>query len=222
MNARALAAEGLGTLLLLAVVVGSGIMGDSLSAGSTGLALLANSIATGLALAVLIFAFGPLSGAHFNPAVTLAFCLRGDTPWRVAPAYVVVQLIGAVLGVVLAHAMFGIDLLQTSATDRGASHLWVSEVVATFGLILTIFAGVRYHVASVPWLVGAYIAAAYWFTASTSFANPAVTVARALTETFAGINPAHVAAFIGMQLLGAVLAWVVCHWLYADPEPKQA
>ena len=133
-----------------------------------------------------------------------------------------VQLIGAVLGVVLAHAMFGIDLLQTSATDRGASHLWVSEVVATFGLILTIFAGVRYHVASVPWLVGAYIAAAYWFTASTSFANPAVTVARALTETFAGINPAHVAAFIGMQLLGAVLAWVVCHWLYADPEPKQA
>lgn len=220
MNARALVAEGLGTLLLLAVVVGSGIMGDSLSDGSMGLALLANSIATGLALAVLIFALGPLSGAHFNPAVTLAFCLRGDTPWRVAPAYVAVQVIGGVLGVVLTHAMFGMDLLQTAATDRGAPHLWVSEVVATFGLILVIFAGVRYHVASVPWLVGAYIASAYWFTASTSFANPAVTLARALTETFAGIAPAHVGAFVGMQLLGAVLAWALCHWLYA-PEPPQ-
>lgn len=218
MNARALVAEGLGTLLLLAVVVGSGIMGETLSDGSVGLALLANSIATGLALAVLIFAFGPLSGAHFNPAVTLAFCLRGDTPWRVAPAYVAVQLVGAVLGVVLAHAMFGDDLLQTSATERGAPHLWVSEVVATFGLVLCIFAGVRFHLASVPWLVGSYIAAAYWFTASTSFANPAVTVARALTETFAGIAPQHVAAFIGMQLLGAVLAWALCHWLYSADE----
>ena len=218
MNARALVAEGLGTLLLLAAVVGSGIMGETLSDGSVGLALLANSIATGLALAVLIFAFGPLSGAHFNPAVTLAFCLRGDTPWRTAPAYVTVQLVGAVLGVVLAHAMFGYELVQTSATERGAPHLWVSEVVATFGLVLFIFAGVRYHVAAVPWLVGGYIAAAYWFTASTSFANPAVTVARALTETFAGIAPQHVVAFIGMQLLGAVLAWALCHWLYAEAD----
>lgn len=222
MNARALVAEGVGTMLLLAAVVGSGIMGDTLSDGSVGLALLANSIATGLALAVLIFAFGPLSGAHFNPAVTLAFCLRGDTPWRLAPAYVAVQIAGGVLGVVLAHAMFGMDLLQTAATERGAPHLWVSEVVATFGLILAIFAGVRYHLPSVPWLVGAYIAAAYWFTASTSFANPAVTLARALTETFSGIAPQHVGAFVGMQLLGAVLAWALCHWLYGAERPKTA
>lgn len=210
-------AELVGTLLLLAVVVGSGIMAETLSADNIGVALLANSLATGFALAVLIFAFGPISGAHFNPAVTLAFCIAGTTRWSVGAAYVAVQVIGAVLGVWLAHGMFDADIMQTSQTNRDGIHLALSEGVATFGLILAIFAGVRYHVASVPWLVGAYIAAAYWFTASTSFANPAVTLARALTDTFAGINPAHVLPFIAVQLAGAVIGIVFVRWLYAEP-----
>lgn len=218
---RALLAEGLGTMFLLAIVVGSGIMGEQLAGGNVALALLANSLATGLGLAVLIFLFAPLSGAHFNPAVTLVFCLQGAMPWRRAPAYIGIQIAAGIIGVWLAHGMFAEPWLQLSTTQRPGGALMLSEIVATFGLILTIIAGVRQHPAAVPWLVGAYIAAAYWFTASTSFANPAVTIARSLSDTFAGIAPSNVAAFVLMQLVGAILACGACHYLY-PPRPVVA
>ena len=218
MNARSLVAEGLGTAALLTVVVGSGIMAETLSGGNTGRALLANAVATGLGLAVLIFALIEVSGAHFNPAVTLSMCLAGRLTWREAPAYVAVQLVGGVAGVLLAHAMFGEALLQWGIKPREGSHLLISEAVATFGLLFAIFAGVRRNPAAIPWLVGAYITAAYWFTASTSFANPAVTVARAFTNSFAGIGWPHVGGFVAAQLVGALLATGVCGWLLADRD----
>jgi glycerol uptake facilitator-like aquaporin len=202
----ALAAEFLGTLLLLAIVVGSGIMGERLAAGNAAVALLANAAATAAGLYVLIELLGPVSGAHFNPAVTLALRLHGNrlpTPW---PYYLVAQISGALLGVWLAHAMFGLPLWQPGTHARTGSAQALSEAVATFGLLLTILLGARWRPAAVPALVASWIFAAYWFTASTSFANPAVTIARALTQSFAGIRMIDVPLFVAAQAAGALLA----------------
>ena len=212
---RRLLAEFLGTALLLATVVGSGIMGAALSRGNDGIALLANASATAGALYVLIVLFGPISGAHFNPAVTLAMRVRGEVDSRTAVAYVAVQVIAAVVGVSLAHAMFGQALLQPGSHARTGAAQWLSEGVATFGLLLTILLGARHRPAALPALVAAWIFAAYWFTASTSFANPAVTFARALTQTFAGIRLADVPAFVGAQIGGALLAMLTVSLLEA-------
>ena len=203
---RAALAEAIGTALLLAAVVGSGIMGERLAQGNMALALLANSLATGFALIALITAFAHRSGAHFNPVVTLALALRAGFPWRQVPAYLVAQFVGALLGVLAAHAMFDLALLQFSPTVRIGFGQWWSEVVATFGLVLIVMSCVRTPAWSAPLAVGAYIAAAYWFTASTSFANPAVTLARGFTATFSGIELSGVPAFVLAQLAGAGLA----------------
>lgn len=203
---RALLAEALGTALLLAIVVGSGIMGERLAGGNVAIALLANAAATAGGLYVLIVLLGPLSGAHFNPAVTLAMRLRGEALPAPAFAYVAVQCVAAVAGVLLAHAMFGEALWQPGDHVRSGAAQWLSEGVATFGLLLTIVLGVRHRPQAIPALVAAYIFAAYWFTASTSFANPAVTFARAFTRTFAGIRPEDVGGFVLAQLAGAALA----------------
>ncbi len=199
-------AEAVGTALLLAAVVGSGIMGERLADGNVAIALLANSTATGCALAALIVALAPVSGAHFNPLVTAALALRGALPRRQILPYVLAQFAGALLGVLLAHAMFELPLIQVSTQPRTGAGQWVSEVVATFGLVVLVLSCKRQRSAAAPFAIGAYIAAAYWFTASTSFANPAVTIARAFTDTFAGIDPAHVAAFIAAQIIGAAAA----------------
>ncbi|MFC3816299.1 aquaporin [Lysobacter sp. GCM10012299] len=208
-----LTAEFIGTSLLLATVVGSGIMGVELSAGNDGVALLANAAATAGALYVLIVLFGPISGAHFNPVVTLAMRARGEMSSEAAASYIVVQVGAAIVGVVLAHAMFGVALIQPGDHVRSGGSQWLSEAVATFGLLLTILLGIRHRPAAVPALVACYIFAAYWFTASTSFANPAVTVARALTRTFAGIRPDDIPGFIVAQLVGALAALAVSHVL---------
>ena len=201
-----LLAEFIGTALLLATVVGSGIMGVALADGNDAVALLANAAATAGALYVLISVLGPISGAHFNPVVTLAMRVRGELTTRDAVAYIAVQAIAAVAGVLLAHAMFELPLLQPGTRARTGAAQWLSESVATFGLLLTILLGSRHRPASVPALVAGYIFAAYWFTASTSFANPAVTIARSLTQTFAGIQPADVVGFLLAQLTGAAIA----------------
>jgi glycerol uptake facilitator-like aquaporin len=198
--------EAAGTALLLAAVVGSGIMGERLAGGNVAIALLANSLATGFALVALIVAFAERSGAHFNPVVTLALAVRLGFPWRKVPAYLVAQFAGALLGVVAAHAMFDLALLQVSPNVRTGLGQWWSEVVATFGLVLVVLTCATKPPWSAPAAVGAYIAAAYWFTASTSFANPAVTLARGFTATFSGIQPEGVPGFIVAQLLGGVLA----------------
>jgi glycerol uptake facilitator-like aquaporin len=203
---RRVIAEGFGTAFLLAIVIGSGIMGERLAGGNTAIALLGNTLATGAGLVVLITIFGPLSGAHFNPAVTLVFALRGDIPWREACAYVAAQTAGAVLGVWLAHLMFAEPVFQLSTKLRDGPAQGLSEAVATFGLIGTILGGLRFRPEATPVLVGLYISSAYWFTASTSFANPAVTLARSLSDTFAGIAPVSAPQFILAQLAGAVLA----------------
>jgi glycerol uptake facilitator-like aquaporin len=215
-------AEALGTALLLAAVVGSGIMGERLAGGNTGIALLANSIATGAALYALIATFGPISGAHFNPAVTAVFAARGTLACSEAAIYIAAQLVGAVLGVWLAHLMFDLPIMQVSAHARTGPGQWTGELVATFGLIGVILGGVRHTPRAVPALVACYITAAYWFTSSTSFANPAVTVARALTDTFAGIDPRHVAGFVVTQLVGAGLAAAAMAWLLGAPAPAAA
>ena len=201
-----LLAEFIGTALLLASVVGSGIMGVALANGNDAVALLANAGATAGALYVLIVLFGPISGAHFNPVVTLAMRFRGEIGSREAAAYIAVQVAAAVAGVLLAHAMFGLPLLQPGTHARTGWAQWLSEAVATFGLLLTILLGARHRPAAIPALVASYIFAAYWFTASTSFANPAVTFARSLTQTFAGIRPGDVAGFVIAQGAGALLA----------------
>lgn len=217
---RRLAAEALGTGLLLAVVVGSGIMGQRLSGGNDALALLANALATGAGLVVLITVFGPISGAHFNPVVTLVFALRRELSAGLAAAYVPAQAAGAVLGVWTAHAMFAEPIWQVSTRLRdGPAQAW-SEAVAAFGLILTILGALRFRPAFTPVAVGLYITAAYWFTASTSFANPAVTLARSLTDSFAGIAPASAPAFIAAQLAGALAAALLWRWL--SPAQGQA
>jgi glycerol uptake facilitator-like aquaporin len=212
---RRLVAEALGTALLLLAVVGSGIAADRLSGGNAGLALLANAVATGCALVVLIAIFGPLSGAHFNPAVSLYFALRGEMRWQGAALYAAVQFPAAIAGVWLAHAMFDQPILEVSARLRDGPGQWLAEGVATFGLLLTIAGGARFARRTVPALVGLYITGAYWFTASTSFANPAVTVARALTDSFAGIAPASVAGFVAAQLAGVALGGISLGWLFA-------
>jgi glycerol uptake facilitator-like aquaporin len=203
---RAALAETIGTALLLATVVGSGIMGERLAQGNAALALLANSLATGFGLAALIVAFAARSGAHFNPLVTLAFALRAGFPWRQVPAYLVAQFAGAILGMLAAHLMFDLPLLQVSANVRTGLGQWWSEIVATFGLVLVVLSCDRGRPWSAPVAVGAYIAAAYWFTASTSFANPAVTLARGFTATFTGIEPSGIPAFALAQIVGAALA----------------
>ena len=209
--------EWLGTAFLLAAVVGSGIMAQKLAGGNGALALLCNTLPTGAILVVLILVFGPLSGAHFNPAVTLAFALRDGLPWSTAAVYIVAQLLGGIAGVWTAHLMFELPVWQFSITVRTGPGQWLAEAVATFGLLLTVFGCVRRRPDSVAYAVGLYITAAYWFTASTSFANPAVTVARSLSDTFAGIAPAGVPAFIIAQLAGTLAAVVLSHWLWREP-----
>ena len=214
--ARRLVAEWLGTAFLLAAVVGSGIMAQKLAGGNVALALLCNTIPTGAILAVLILVFGPISGAHFNPAVSLAFSIRGELHWSMAVAYIAAQIIGAVAGVWAAHLMFELPLLQLSLTQRTGSGQWLAEAVATFGLLLTIFGCAARTPSAIPYAVGLYITSAYWFTASTSFANPAVTIARSLSDTFAGIAPSGVTAFIAAQLLGMLAAVAIAGWLWRE------
>ncbi|MEL6700634.1 MAG: MIP/aquaporin family protein [Pseudomonadota bacterium] len=218
---RKLIAESLGTALLLIGVVGSGIMAQTLT-DDIALALLANAVATGAMLYVIILSLGPISGAHFNPAVTLAFWLRGDIDGRSALLYAIVQIAGGIIGVWLTHVMFDQPIFQTSTTDRAGLGLWSSEAIATFGLLFVIFGGLKSRPEAVPALVAFYITGAYWFTSSTSFANPAVTIARGLSDTFAGINPAHVPAYIVIQLVTATLATYALGWLYATTRPASS
>jgi glycerol uptake facilitator-like aquaporin len=215
---RRLLAEALGTAFLLATVVGSGIMAEKLAGGNVALALLANAIPTGAILVVMITMFGPISGAHFNPAVTLCFFVRRAIGAPDALAYVAAQLLGAAIGTWCAHLMFDMPILMLGGTVRAGVGQWVGEAIATFGLVAVILACVRFRPKAVAAMVGLYITAAYWFTSSTSFANPAVTVARALTDSFAGIRPADVPAFIFAQLAGALAASLVAGWLLAEPE----
>lgn len=212
--ARRLAAECLGTAFLLAAVVGSGIMAGRLSGGNGALALLCNTLPTGAILTVLILTFAPLSGAHFNPAVSIAFVLRRELPASDAALYIAAQLFGAVIGVWAAHAMFELPLWQVSVTVRTGHGQWIAEAVATFGLLLTIFGCAARNPSAVPFAVGLYITSAYWFTASTSFANPAVTIARSISDTFAGIAPSGVIAFVCAQLVGMLGAVVLARWLW--------
>jgi glycerol uptake facilitator-like aquaporin len=216
MRARRFAAEALGSGLLLATVIGSGIMGERLAGGNVALALLGNTLATGAMLVVLITMLGPISGAHFNPAVTAVFLLRKEIAPGEAAGYALAQLAGGVAGVLIAHGMFDEAMFQLSTKVRSGPAQWLSESVAAFGLVLTILMTLRANPAAVATSVGLYITAAYWFTASTSFANPAVTVARALSDTFAGIRPADVAPFIIAQLVGAVAGMLVSRWLIPD------
>jgi len=211
---QALVAEAIGTALLLAAVVGSGIMAERLSGGNTGLALLANAIATGGALVALIVTFGPVSGAHFNPLVSLAAAIEARS-WQPVLAYIPVQFAGAVLGVWLAHVMFGLPILQASSHARASAGELAGEFTASFGLLGLIMSGQRHNPAALPYAIAAYITGAYWFTSSTSFANPAVTVARALTNSFAGIAPEHVPGFVLAQLAGACAAILLFGWLLA-------
>jgi glycerol uptake facilitator-like aquaporin len=211
---RRFAAEFLGTALLLAAVVGSGIMADKLSGGNAAVALLCNSIATGAILFVLITVFGPVSGAHFNPAVTAVMRARGEIDTRATLGYIAAQIAGGLIGVIAAHAMFSLDLLQTSTTARHGSGQWIAEAIATFGLIVTILGTIRFRPENVPVAIGFYIVSAYWFTASTSFANPAVTIARSFTNTFAGIAPGDVAMFIVAQMIGAFAGMLISAWLF--------
>lgn len=215
---RRLAAEALGTAFLLAVIVGSGITGEKLAGGSIALALLANSIATGLGLSVLILAFGPVSGAHFNPIVTIAGAFQRDASWKLALLYIVMQMVGAFAGVAATHLMFGEALFSAATQVRAGPELWWSEFIATFGLLMVILGCSRSKPASVPFAVGAYIAAAYWFTSSTSLANPTVTLARSVTNTFTGIRPADTPYFIVAQILGGLFALILARWLFV-PRP---
>ena len=209
---RRLTAECLGTALLVATVVGSGIMADQLT-DDVALALLGNTIPTGAILVVLITILGPISGAHFNPAVTFAFVLRREISAPQASGYIIAQIIGAVLGSIIAHGMFALDLIQISQTVRTGSAQWLAEVVATFGLVGVILGGLRFRPDAIPMLVGLYITAAYWFTASTSFANPAVAIGRAFSDTFAGIRPVDLPGFVTSELIGAAIAVALFGWL---------
>ncbi|HEX4861090.1 MAG TPA: MIP/aquaporin family protein [Rhizomicrobium sp.] len=219
---RMLAAEAVGTAFLLAAVVGSGVMGERLAGGNIAIALLANSLATGAVLVVLISIFGPVSGAHFNPAVTLFLALRREIGPGMSVLYVAAQLAGALIGVWLAHAMFAMPVVEVSAKLRDGPAQWLAESVATFGLMATIAGAARYVPSATAQLVGLYITAAYWFTASTSFANPAVTFARTMTDSFAGIAPHSAAPFVAAQLLAAVAAFGVLGWLFGAGETKTA
>ncbi len=219
---RRLFAEWLGTLLLLAVVVGSGIMGERLAGGNVALALLGNTLPTGAILVVLILVLGPVSGAHFNPAVTLCFVLRRDIALRPAGLYVLAQFFGGICGAMLAHGMFAEPIVSASTTARTGFPQWLAEFTATFGLITTILGCLRFRPEAVPYGVGLFITAGYWFTSSTSFANPAVTIARTLTDTFSGIQPIHMPAFIAAQLIGATAATLVLGWLVGGGRTASA
>jgi len=214
---RRIAAEALGTALLVATVVGSGIMAQSLT-HDIALALLGNTIATGAMLVVLITILGPISGAHFNPAVSLVFALRRDLPAQEAASYTIAQILGGIAGTVTAHLMFALPVIEASIKIRTGGPQWFSEFIATFGLVAVVLGGIRFERKAVPWLVGLYITAAYWFTASTSFANPAVAIARAFTDTFSGIRPADLPGFIIAELIGAVCALGVMSWLLRAPQ----
>lgn len=218
--ARRLGAEFVGSALLLAVVVGSGIMGERLAGGNVAIALLGNTLATGAALYVLILVFGPLSGAHFNPAVSLVFALRRELSPGDAILYFCAQLAGAFLGVLVAHLMFDLAPYAASTHARGGASQMLGEAVATFGLVLTILGAVRWRPEATPTAVGLYITAGYWFTSSTSFANPAVTAARSVTDTFSGIRPADAPGFIAAEFLGAIVAAALASWLFASAEPR--
>ncbi|MGB2234926.1 MAG: MIP/aquaporin family protein [Candidatus Puniceispirillum sp.] len=222
MFGRRLAAEWLGTLMLLATVIGSGIMAERLAGGNVALALLGNTIATGAILVVLITVFAPVSGAHFNPAVTLAFAIRKDITASMALLYIAFQIFGALCGAMLAHFMFEVSLIQISQNVRSGSAQLGSEAVATFGLVMVIFGGVKYRPDAVPWLVGLYITAAYWFTSSTSFANPAVTIARAFTDSFSGIRPIDAPGFVISQLVAAIIATYVLGWLFGNKAEQHS
>ena len=217
---RRLFAEWFGTMMLVATVVGSGIMAERLAGGNVALALLGNTIATGAILVVLISILGPLSGAHFNPAVSFAFALRQSLAPRLALLYMVWQIAGGLCGTILAHLMFEEPLFQISVHLRSGLAQYASEFIATFGLLAVIFGGIRFTQTAIPWLVGLYITAAYWFTASTSFANPAVTIARSFTDSFSGCSPTDIPLFIIAQLLGAAVASLICGWLFAEQNEK--
>lgn len=218
LNAKAIACEFMGTAMLLATVVGSGIMGERLAGGNVAIALLANTLATGAALVALIASFGPRSGAHFNPLVTFTEVALKRLDWATAWAYLAAQVLGGIAGVMAAHYMFELPLLMESAHLRTGSHQWWSEIVASFGLLTVILNVAKARPDFVPAAVGCYITAAYWFTASTSFANPAVTIARALTDTFSGIRPMDVPGFILAQVVGAGLAWAFFAWLESSDD----
>jgi glycerol uptake facilitator-like aquaporin len=213
--------EAVGTALLLAAVVGSGIMGERLSGGNVAVALLANALATGATLIALILTFGPISGAHFNPVVTLSDASQRGLPWREVPGYIAAQITGAFVGVAVAHLMFGEPIFAASGHVRAGASQWFSEFIATFGLLAVIWGCARLRSSAVPFAVGAYITGAYWFTASTSFANPAVTLARAASDTFAGIRPSDVPGFIGAQCAGAAAGTLLFRWLVPS-LPKDA
>jgi glycerol uptake facilitator-like aquaporin len=217
---RRLAAEALGTLILVMAVIGSGIMAEKLAGGNQAVALLCNTIATGAVLFVIITIFAPVSGAHFNPAVSLVMALRGELKWRTTLLYVVVQITGGCAGAVLAHLMFGLDLIELGSKARDGIGQWAGEFIATFGLIGTILGCVRFKPEAVATAVALYITSAYWFTASTSFANPAVTIARSLSDTFAGIAPGDAPGFIAAELLGALAATWLFGWLFAPGESR--
>jgi glycerol uptake facilitator-like aquaporin len=217
--ARRLLAEGLGTAILVATVVGSGIMAERLAGGNQAIALLGNTIPTGAILVVIITVLRPISGAHFNPAVTLVFAARREIPWGEVAPYIVVQCLGGIAGTALAHLMFDLAPFAIGTTVRSGPSQWLAEAVATFTLITAMVGGLRYAPPAIPWLVGLTITAAYWFTSSTSFANPAVTLARGLTTTFAGIALNHVPGFIAAQLIGAAAAALLCQGLFPAPEP---
>jgi glycerol uptake facilitator-like aquaporin len=219
---RRLLAEGLGTAILVATVVGSGIMAQRLAGGNQAIALLGNTIPTGAILVVIITILGPISGAHFNPAVSLAFAARGEFPWREVIPYIVVQCACGVAGTVIAHLMFDLPPLMIGTIARSGPSQWLAEMVATFTLVLTILSGLRYAAQAIPWLMGLVITAAYWFTSSTSFANPAVTLARGFTTTFAGIAINHVPAFILAQLVGAAAAVLLSIALFPSAKQRQA
>lgn len=216
---RRLAAEALGTAMLVATVVGSGIMADRLTS-DVAMSLLGNTIPTGAILFVLITILGPISGAHFNPVVTMVFALKREIETRSALSYVVAQVLGGIAGTMVAHAMFELPILQISETVRSGSGQWIAEAVAVFGLVLTIFGGIRFRPDSIPALVAFYITAAYWFTASTSFANPAVAIARALSDTFSGIRPVDLPGFMVAEVLGALLAMAIAGWMLREPGTK--
>lgn len=217
---KRLFAEALGTVFLLATVVGSGIMGETLSGGNVAIALLGNTIATGAILVVLILVFGPISGAHFNPAVTIAFLIRKEISLPEAGLYILIQIPAGVAGVMMAHIMFGQDVFQLSTTERTGTGQWIAEGVATFGLLMAILGCLKTRADAIPYAVGLYITAGYWFTASTSFANPAVTIARSMTDTFSGIHMPDVPAFIGAQIIGALLATFILGYLTAEDDTK--
>ena len=217
---RRLFSEGLGTAMLVAVVIGSGIMSESLAGGNDAIALLGNTLATGAALVVLILIFGPISGAHFNPVVSLSFALQRQLPWPEFLTYTIVQIIGGVAGAMLAHVMFSLPLIEASTHARTGVGVWTGEIVASFGLLATILGCLRSRPEAIPYAVGLFITAGYWFTSSTSFANPAVTIARSLTDTFSGIRLGDVGGFIVAQIVGTLLATAVFNWLWGQKLKK--